>query len=545
MTEASANNPGGASASQDDFSDRVMRYLDGIATREEFEALQAELSASEESRRGFIALCRQARTISEALKPLEGADAGWEEKPVLNEADEPDVMSELIEEALQARRLHEIEDEANKQLAADLRNQRQRSRHARRLAQQHPRVILVPKPIAALAVGAIAALVFFAIYLVATPGADNSGQSPVVIDPPLPTRPETPGTPRYVATLTELSNDAVWADRSEGWVVGMGLEVGELHLTRGSLMVELNDGAVVTLQAPVRFSVLGTNTTELHYGQVQASVPESGRGFEVFVPGGVVTDWGTSIAMIDASADARVDTRVEVMRGSVQVTPRQSGRRGEPMLLRRNQFASVSSDGAEVRTFANTRQLVELASPTSGLDRRHGEVDPRWSIRVPGSDLDYPAIVVSPSPDSTSFGHLHWWIGSPDRSQWIALDIEGNGGGVLDISQPATLVFATTLWVPEQVDAGSVVLDLKMIADNRVMAIRVNGRQVAGPFDRPYPNRGDDDPGQYQRWISHTLESCFSQGENVIEFEIYNNNGATGTRIEMECTAIQRYAEIE
>ncbi|XAL99499.1 hypothetical protein OT109_18215 [Phycisphaeraceae bacterium D3-23] len=528
----------------DEFTHRVMRYLDGLASPEEFELLKAELNASVGHRRRFVDLCQQARTISEALKPIELADAGFIDDALLWGGSEPDVLSEVIEQALDARRRHEIEDAANKQLAEDLRDQRQRSRHARRIAaqQRSTRVILIPKPVAALGVGLIAALVMLAIYLIATPSSDSSSPVPTarVVTPR-----NLPGTPRYVATLTGLSSDVVWADRSEGWVVGMELEVGEIHLTQGTLVVELKDGAEVTLHAPVRFSVLGTNASELHAGMVYAEVPDSGHGFEVFVPGGVVTDWGSSVAMITADSEARTDSHVVVSRGSVQLTPRRAGRRGEPVLLRRNQFASVSSDGSAVRAFENTNDEVQLAAPSSGQGYRHGETDPRWRIRLNDDTETHPAVVVAPEPDDTRYRHLHWWIGSPHCSQWIGLRADGSGGEVMSGYGSSTLYYTTTLNIPENFDADSIVLGLKLIADNQVIAIRVNGRRVAGPFDRPLPDRSGGDAAQYQRWIHHTLESCFEPGDNTLEFEILNDDGPAGVRIEMQCTGTQRFAELD
>lgn len=529
-----------------------MRYLDGLASPEEFERIRRQLNESTAHRRMFVQLSLQAQAMAEGLAARELVGSGLTDET--GEADEPeasDVMLEVVEQALRARAIHEIEDQANKQLAEDLRVQQVESQQARARAKMAaaaatPRVVVIPKAVAYLGSGLIAALLLLMVYLVAAPTPKASGPGTAADTDAADRDRDQPPTPRYVAELGKISDDAQWADQSAGWVAGMQLEAGEIHLVRGWIVVYLNDGAEVTLNAPIRFSVLNTNHSELHFGQLSAQVPESAHGFEVLFPGGVVTDLGTAFTLNVADPSTR-DTlghqpsHVEVTDGLVTVAPRRAGQRGEAVPLERDQYASVALDGGGVEAFEHTNVPVALDLPNTGQDRRHLQTDPHWLVRRPGDAQAKPALVIAPM-DSGHEGYesLNWAWGGPDTSQWLSYF----PNAYQDTADEGTYYYSTSFQVPENFDPDTVALDLKIMVDNQVMAIRVNGEMIVGRKNLPYPDVDRSAGIQYHAWVEQELSGCFAAGENTIEIEVLNDNAGTGLRVEIEGTGTQLYAPI-
>ncbi len=541
MTIDNSNHDSLDRESADRFVREVMRYLDGLASPEEFERLQAQLNASADHRRLFVRLCLQARAMAEGLGAREMVGSELTDES-LSDEDTPDVFLEVIEAAIHTRELHDIEDLANRQLAENLRQQQEEARRARRIPEAEPlgpRVVVIPSAVAYVGTGLIAALLMLTVYLIAAP--DPPGADPGSTASQTGPGSAPPGTPRFVANLTAVSEDAVWADQSEGWVVGMPLEAGEINLSEGSIAVRLLDGAEVTLYAPVRFTLLDTNHSELQHGQLSAFVPDSGHGFEVIIPGGVVTDFGTSFQLTVPVSSDDTPSHIEVSQGMVTVTPRRAGRRGDAVPIRSDQFATLSQDGGEVRAYAYTNQTAGFETPSTGRHLRHGQVDPAWTVRKRSESEATPAVVIAPDDWTLpEYLALDWDHGDPRTSQWLSF----RENAYQDELRQTTYYYSTTVVVPENFEAGSAELALKIMVDNQVTGIRVNGRSVSGRIDLPYPQLGRDNPAQYHAWSELTLTDCFVSGENTIEFEILNDNGGTGLRVEMQGSGLQLYTEL-
>lgn len=545
MQNRNINHDSPGEDSPEQFVLEVMRYLDGLASPAEFAELQGRLADSEAHRRTFVRLCIQARAMAEGLGAWElmGSELTNES---LDTQEMPDVFLELIEEAIHSREVHDIEDRANRHLAEDLRIQREEARRYRlqpEPALSGPRVIVVPTVVAYLGAGLVAALLMLTVYLIAAP--DRSNSAPGTIADSRTPGAVSPGVPRFVATLTQVSSDAVWSDQSDGWFAGMKLEAGEIDLASGSIVVELNDGAEITLHGPARFSILDSNHSELHHGQLGADVPASGHGFEVLIPGGVVTDYGTTFSLLVPDSPGLGPSHLEVDKGLVTVATRRSGRRGEAVALRNDQFATIEPDGSEIRAYEYTNLTSPIDTHSTGEALRHGRVDSDWMIRINDNPRAHAAIVVAPDDwTSSEFNHLYWLPGGLHRSHWVALQANGATERFISGEGPATFTYTTTLTIPENFDPDTVTLDLRFIVDNRLNAIRVNGRAVAGPFELPHPDLSSDDQRQYRTWTSHTLKGCFVSGENTLEFVVHNYNGSSGLRVEMEGAGTQVFAPL-
>jgi len=542
--------------SPDAFVGEVMRYLDGLSSPEQFERIRQQLHESADHRRVFVQMSLQAQAMAEGLAARELVGAGLtDETEEAGEAEASDVMLEVVEQALRARAIHEIEDQANKQLAEDLRKQQVETQQARaraKMAQADatPRVVVIPKAVAYLGSGLIAALLLLMVYLVAAPTPPTLTPGATAGQPDEQRGRDQAPTPRYVAELGKISDDAQWADQSAGWVPGMQLEAGEIHLVRGWIVVYLNDGAEVTLNAPIRFSVLNTNHSELHYGRLSAQVPESAHGFEVLFPGGVVTDLGTAFTLNVANPGTRTPgqhadpqpSHVEVTDGLVTVAPRRAGQRGDAVPLRRDQYASVALDGGGVEAFEHTNIPVALDLPNTGQDRRHLQTDPHWLVRREGDAQAAPALVIAPGGSGhEGYESLNWAWGGPDTSQWLSYF----PNAYQDTANQDTYYYSTAFQVPENFDPDTVALDLKIMVDNQVMAIRVNGELIVGRKNLPYPDVDRSAGIQYHTWIEQDLAGCFVTGENTIEIEVLNDNAGTGLRVEIEAVGTQLYTPIQ
>ncbi|QEG34335.1 LamG-like jellyroll fold domain-containing protein [Bythopirellula goksoeyrii] len=111
--------------------------------------------------------------------------------------------------------------------------------------------------------------------------------------------------------------DCDWDDERWGAPQSAFLEVGrEIKLDRGLMVLEFGNGAEVTLEGPIHFSVLAHDRGNLQEGRLTASVPKGGRGFTVQIPFGEVIDLGTRFGVLVHEAG---DCEAHVFQGNVLV----------------------------------------------------------------------------------------------------------------------------------------------------------------------------------------------------------------------------------
>lgn len=149
--------------------------------------------------------------------------------------------------------------------------------------------------------------------------------------PPLEIEQTIPEEPEHVgpfARVREIIKSCQWEnDFPNGKRIGKE----ELHLTRGIAQLCFDNGVVVTMEAPVRLSVLSPDRCFLHSGKVVARVSPEGTGFVIDTPKAMVEDLGTEFGVqVQEGREAEVRVfsgRVDVHREENRVIPLLSGRR--------------------------------------------------------------------------------------------------------------------------------------------------------------------------------------------------------------------------
>ena len=127
-------------------------------------------------------------------------------------------------------------------------------------------------------------------------------------------RDKPPGNP--VARLV-TSVDADWRDIEP--TPGALLEAGRFHLDAGTVELEFNRGARVTLQGPSRFELMNADLLHVSSGNLVARIPEEAIGFTIVTDEAEVVDLGTEFGL---RVDDGQQTEVHVIEGLVEVFPR-------------------------------------------------------------------------------------------------------------------------------------------------------------------------------------------------------------------------------
>ena len=119
--------------------------------------------------------------------------------------------------------------------------------------------------------------------------------------------------------LAVLANttDARWGQGQE-FREKETLGVGMLHLDSGVIRLDFETGVRVTLEGPAQLELLTPTAVRLHYGDLAASVPPAGIGFQVLTDKVDVTDLGTTFG-VSVAQDGSTD--VEVFEGKVEIAP--------------------------------------------------------------------------------------------------------------------------------------------------------------------------------------------------------------------------------
>jgi hypothetical protein len=167
---------------------------------------------------------------------------------------------------------------------------------------------------------------------------------------------------------------------------------------------------------------------------------------------------------------------------------------------------------------------VRIKLFSTGVGLKEGEADPHWQVVARSDDRNFKrrtAVVTAAAP-------LGRWLPNDARSQWISTD-----NGPPNLPNGVTYSFRTTF---ELVDAlpDTAVLWGKFIADNRVKAIRLNGKEVSVP-------QHDDIPfAPFDHFTEFSVRMGFVEGSNTLEFDVSNGipaeseeNGPMGLRIEL------------
>lgn len=202
------------------------------------------------------------------------------------------------------------------------------------------------------------------------------------------------------ARLIDVSDDARWSGDTV-FTRGSSLPAGALRLARGAAMVNFPSGALVAVNAPAEFEVLGSNRLFLRQGGIVPFVPPNASGFTVVSPSGEVVDLGTEFSM---RVDRNGRTDVYVIDGEVDV----AGGHGPPQdRLRVPQGFATSLQAPAGLAPAFTQQPLILehfdtardasAAPAGFRALRWRDVDIDAPAEIHGGGLRVPIICREPS----------------------------------------------------------------------------------------------------------------------------------------------------
>lgn len=317
------------------------------------------------------------------------------------------VMEMVIEQALALRRQHEIEDQANKRLAAQQKEDtRNRRFELRRPEASRPvtRAIVIPWVAIWLGFAALLGIVATMIYQV-------SPDPPIAMDPPpvVENAPQPQSAAVSPAAHLTGSFDAAWAWAGVLPTASGGLLPGRYTLTDGWAEVHTARGVELVLEAPVTFEVGADNAITLSRGQLVADVPEGAHGFTVHTPNGRVVDYGTTFGV--EVNDAGV-TLAHVFAGEISVAP-EGPQAGQAVRLVADEAASFRRD-REVRRIDAAPERFARAVPATSYQAAVMRSRPMCYWRGPIDETtrvvtDYGwlgaagvATNISPTPGSTA-----------------------------------------------------------------------------------------------------------------------------------------------
>ena len=152
----------------------------------------------------------------------------------------------------------------------------------------------------------------------ATPASTspNQGQTiPTDLTPPKVPAPTAEA--RHFATLIEAGGCS-WAGSELPTLDGSRLGAGLLDLREGIASVSFDNGAEMSLEAPVRIRLEDVLNVAVESGAVMLDVPESAIGFTVTTPQGRVVDFGTRFGV---TAGPNGQAHVVLFEGEVEVEP--------------------------------------------------------------------------------------------------------------------------------------------------------------------------------------------------------------------------------
>ncbi|WP_432799565.1 hypothetical protein [Poriferisphaera sp. WC338] len=502
------------------FHQMVILHLDGLATEAESRAIEKLIANKESYRSEYVLICQQAGLLSAMLRPqkytLPAALDFLDNRGI----DSDGGLYELVDEPTESQDSMSYFEKLQSQESDSI---------------QTYKVIVIPKVIAYGSAAAVITMLLMVVYSILPSGGSSDRGAITATKTQIDTFEQVVER-GPVAKLIGISDGAVWADSVDSMRSGQGLSKGTLQLEQGEIAVEFNSGTVATIKGPAAFSLVNDNASEMIAGIASFDVPTSGHGFEVLIPGGVVTDFGTAFE-IDVN-DHHEASRVEVTDGMVTVQNREGENRSEPVQLRRNQFADILRTGKGLAAFMRVRERVELPIRSTGYRMTDGKVDPDWHIYNAATDKELPAFIISPRRLDPEGNNLVW-LASDSHSQWLSPIRYAASTG------KGQYIFKTNLYVPESFDASTIILTLKFIVDERLESIHVNGQEIAGSFKVPNEDQmGLNTKIRYQTWTTHTIQDVFSQGNNTLEFIVSNDNGAIGFRAELTAVGDRLYRPI-
>ena len=214
------------------------------------------------------------------------------------------------------------------------------------------------------------------------------------------------------------------------------------------------------------------------------------------------------------------------MEGVAQVlTENQSARveAGE----RQVQVLSIRNENVNPNTFLRSLpKRVPVKLFNTGANLKEGDPDPHWEVVAVSNDPSFkprPAFVVA------GFDAQYWLSNDPDRSQWISPFRDWK-------PQPHEIIYTyRTTFDLDGLSPSTAKLRVRVIGDNHVKAVRINGRNAAVP-------QHEYEQLCYDRFLPVAITRGFVAGNNLLEIDVENNlpgvprrkSSETGLRVELD-----------
>ncbi|MFI4861242.1 MAG: hypothetical protein ACIAXF_11235 [Phycisphaerales bacterium JB063] len=310
----------------------------------------------------------------------------WEHgtaKPAsVDEMSERLLLDDLFSQAVEQRRLHELEREADQQLASSQDSQRRlqelERRHRMRLNHPGSRKGPTVLSIAAIWLG-VAAMAGLAFWI----GRIAQGPSqPAYLPPQVERGDASPGPAAFGAVLRD-DVDARWSSATGRPTLDLPVDDRVYELVSGLARFEMGRGTSIVVEGPARLRVLGPGRVFLESGRLTAEVPAASPDFVVTTPSAEVVNAGTSFGV---EASAELGTYAQVFAGAVSVAPRRPGslRSAVPMQVRPSQGARVDAGGTRVDSASLEaerfvrRDRFESLTGVDGWSAQASALDAMW-----------------------------------------------------------------------------------------------------------------------------------------------------------------------
>ena len=477
----------------------INRALDGELSEVEAQALECWIRESEDNQRTYVLRVFEHTQIKERVIDHEYQRVLASSMPSLEESG--NILEELL--AIEQRSADPTLVDVTDKLEEEKQQQRLALQHKKRITQKpalarEKRVVVIPRwlVMAGSIAAAISILVGLSLFF-------NFGNQDA------PTAADQPSPPRNTKTIQAYlidSRNAQWASAEPGFE----LRTGQLlHLESGQATLRFASSAQMTLYPGASVEIQGENGCRLTKGNLTAKVPSKASGFQVLVPGGLITDLGTAFS-VELSDQGH--STIQVEQGSVTIqTQSPNGERTETLLLTAGMEGKI--DPEQLVASLITREPLDLASTGFGI--APGEADPNWLISAISTDPDYeakPAIVAAPHGPNDK--PIQGWQPSDIHSQWLL--ISGQGFDVPD-EQRTTIQYRLEL--PQDALLDELALVLQLWVDNKIEQVRINNHDLYEP-DAPSLQAFS-----YGRSRPLVLNRHFTAGQNIIEIVFVNGTG--------------------
>ncbi|MEX0866103.1 MAG: hypothetical protein WD030_02020 [Pirellulales bacterium] len=324
----------------------------------------------------------------------------------------------------------------------------------------------------------------------------------------------------FVAHITETSG-AAFDNTSDGNLKDRSLFADDkIVLTAGLVEVTFESGAVLLLEGPAHLQVNSPMTASLEHGTLSARVTKQAIGFAVNGPGIQVVDLGTEFGMaIDPQGGGELavfDGLVSADIGGVRQQQTFRLAAGESLLWGSGGSDVEKSKLAESPRF--TRRIPQrIAFPliSTGQHVDANGHDSQWRVSYADID-DEPALRVIAVPVYAAWlGDSHWI--SLSSSDWRTADPQ------------EIFRFSAEFDLPD-VEPASVIARGKIAADNRVVAVWLNGERL---------NFAQQSLEGFYKLEEFSIAGGFQAEGNTIVIEVENTaNFPNPLALRFEATAV-------